>query len=330
MWAFIFRRLLYNIPVYLGIILLVMLALRVQDPVYAFLGKSPDQAQYDRIREDFGLNRPFVVQYVDFVKKIVTLDFSERSWDKRMPVNELIATSIPPTLLITLPQLILTGAIAISIGLIAAFFRGRGIDKTLVFLTVLGMSVSYLVYIVMGQYFGAYWLNQKLDAELFAVQGYDERLSTVGFWAGSPVDALGQWVRYCALPVMIGVIVAIGYDTRFYRAVMVEETNRDYITTAKAKGVGRTKIMFVHMLKNALIPIITRIMITLPFVITGSILVEYYFNIPGMGRTLIEAIRGKDFPVVQTFTALFAAVFIISIILTDVLYALVDPRVRLK
>ncbi len=330
MWAFIFRRLLYNIPVYLGIILLVMLALRVQDPVYAFLGKSPDQAQYDRIREDFGLNRPFVVQYVDFVKKIVTLDFSERSWDKRMPVNELIATSIPPTLLITLPQLILTGAIAISIGLIAAFFRGRGIDKTLVFLTVLGMSVSYLVYIVMGQYFGAYWLNQKLDAELFAVQGYDERLSTVGFWAGSPIDALGQWVRYCALPVMIGVIVAIGYDTRFYRAVMVEETNRDYITTAKAKGVGRTKIMFVHMLKNALIPIITRIMITLPFVITGSILVEYYFNIPGMGRTLIEAIRGKDFPVVQTFTALFAAVFIISIILTDVLYALVDPRVRLK
>ncbi len=330
MWAFIFRRLLYNIPVYLGIILLVMLALRVQDPVYAFLGKSPDQAQYDRIREDFGLNRPFVVQYVDFLKKIVTLDFSERSWDKRMPVNELIATSIPPTLLITVPQLILTGAIAISIGLIAAFFRGRGIDKTLVFLTVLGMSVSYLVYIVMGQYFGAYWLNQRLDAELFAVQGYDERLSTVGFWAGSPVDALGQWVRYCALPVMIGVIVAIGYDTRFYRAVMVEETNRDYITTAKAKGVGRTKIMFVHMLKNALIPIITRIMITLPFVITGSILVEYYFNIPGMGRTLIEAIRGKDFPVVQTFTALFAAVFIISIILTDVLYALVDPRVRLK
>lgn len=330
MWAFIFRRLLYNIPVYLGIILLVMLALRVQDPVYAFLGKSPDQAQYDRIREDFGLNRPFVVQYVDFLKKIVTLDFSERSWDKRMPVNELIATSIPPTLLITVPQLILTGAIAISIGLIAAFFRGRGIDKTLVFLTVLGMSVSYLVYIVMGQYFGAYWLNQRLDAELFAVQGYDERLSTVGFWAGSPVEALGQWVRFCALPVMIGVIVAIGYDTRFYRAVMVEETNRDYITTAKAKGVGRTKIMFVHMLKNALIPIITRIMITLPFVITGSILVEYYFNIPGMGRTLIEAIRGKDFPVVQTFTALFAAIFIISIILTDVLYALVDPRVRLK
>ncbi|MCC5786104.1 MAG: ABC transporter permease [Phycisphaerales bacterium] len=330
MWAFIFRRLLYNIPVYLGIILLVMLALRVQDPVYAFLGKSPDQAQYDRIREDFGLNRPFVVQYLDFLKRIVTLDFSERSWDKRMPVNELIATSIPPTLLITLPQLILTGAIAISIGLIAAFFRGRGIDKTLVFLTVLGMSVSYLVYIVMGQYFGAYWLNQRFDVEFFAVQGYDERLSTVGFWAGSPIDALGQWFRYCALPVMIGVIVAIGYDTRFYRAVMVEETNRDYITTAKAKGVGRTKIMFVHMLKNALIPIITRIMITLPFVITGSILVEYYFNIPGMGRTLIEAIRGKDFPVVQTFTALFAAVFIISIILTDVLYALVDPRVRLK
>ena len=110
---------------------------------------------------------------------------------------------------------------------------------------------------------------------------------------------------------------------------MVEETQRDYIITARAKGAGQAKIMFVHMLKNAMIPIITRIMITLPFLITGSILLEMFFGIPGMGRTLIFAINAKDFPVIQAFTAIFAAIFILTNILTDVLYALVDPRVRL-
>ena len=129
---------------------------------------------------------------------------------------------------------------------------------------------------------------------------------------------------------MISTIVAMGYDTRFYRTVMVEETQRDYIRTARAKGLTERRVMFKHMLKNAMISIITRIMITLPFLVTGSILLEMYFNIPGMGRTLITAIKGLDFPIVQTFTAIFAALFIVSNILTDVLYALVDPRVRLQ
>ena len=132
------------------------------------------------------------------------------------------------------------------------------------------------------------------------------------------------------LPVIIGVIVAMGYDTRFYRAVMVEECSRDYITTALAKGATSKKIMFVHMLKNALIPIITRVMISLPFLIAGSILVEYYFSIPGMGRTMIQAIKSQDFPVVQATVSVFAAFVIVSVILTDVLYAIVDPRVRLS
>jgi peptide/nickel transport system permease protein len=111
---------------------------------------------------------------------------------------------------------------------------------------------------------------------------------------------------------------------------MVEETSRDYITTAVAKGASKPKIMFVHMLKNALIPIITRVMITLPFVVGGSILIETQFRIPGMGRVLIEAITNKDFPIIQAFTAIFAAIFVLSSVLTDVLYALVDPRVRLS
>ena len=178
------------------------------------------------------------------------------------------------------------------------------------------MSISFLVYIILGQYFGAYWLNQRLPGELFAIDGYQ--------------PGIRYWAHYCLLPVLISVIVAMGYDTRFYRAVMVEESARDYITTAQAKGATKRKIMFVHMLKNAMIPIVTRIMTTLPFLITGSILLETYFSIPGMGQTLIEAVRAKDFPVIQTFTAIFAALYIVSNILTDVLYAAFDPRVRLS
>jgi peptide/nickel transport system permease protein len=181
---------------------------------------------------------------------------------------------------------------------------------------VMGMCVSYLVYIIFGQYFGAYRLNEALGREVFAIEGY--------------APGLQAWVHYCLLPVLINIFVAMGYDTRFYRAVMVEESSKDYITTARAKGATRKKIMFVHMLKNAMIPIVTRIMITVPFMVTGSLLVEMYFNIPGMGRTLITAIRSYDFPVIQSFTAMFAALFIVTNILTDVLYALVDPRVRLS
>lgn len=330
MWAYVVRRLLYNIPVYLGIILVVMLALRVNDPVTAYLGKNASQEQIELKRVSFGLDRPFVEQYGSFLWRLVTFNFEERSWETEQPVGEIIGSAIPPTMMITIPQLVLTATLSICVGLISAFFRGRPADKVLVFLAVLGMSISYLVYIVMGQYFGAFWLNEKLGGELFAIQGYDTRLSEPGFWATSLPTALHSWVTYCALPVLIGVIVAMGYDTRFYRAVMVEESTKDYISTAMAKGVGKRRIMFVHMLKNAMIPIITRVMITLPFIITGSILAEYYFNIPGMGATLLQAINAKDFPIVQTFTALFAALFIISNILTDVLYALVDPRVRLQ
>ena len=138
------------------------------------------------------------------------------------------------------------------------------------------------------------------------------------------------WPYFFALPVIISVIVSMGYDTRFYRAVMVEEIERDYITTARAKGASQSKIMFVHMLRNAMIPIITRVMITLPFLVTGSILLEKFFGIPGMGFVLLNAIDNSDFPVIEGFTAIFAGLFIISNIATDVLYAVFDPRVRLQ
>lgn len=325
MWSYILRRVLYSIPVYLGIILLMMAALRVNDPVSAYLGKHASAEQIELKRKSMGLEKSFPRQYVEFVGRVATLNFNGTkeqpysSWkNEGRTVGEVLKEAIGPSLAITVPQLILTTLISITIGLISAFNRGRFIDRTLMVLVVLGMSISVLVFIILGQYFGAYWLNQQLGEgkEIFAISGYER--------------GLDKWAHYCLLPVIIGVVVAMGYDTRFYRAVMVEESSRDYITTAVAKGATPRKIMFVHMLKNAMIPIITRVMITLPFLVTGSILLETYFRIPGMGKLLIDAITNRDFPIVQTFTAIFALIFIASNILTDVLYALVDPRVRLS
>lgn len=376
MWNYIIRRTLYNIPVFLAIILVVMAALRVTDPVSAHLGKNASQEQIELKTKAMGLDQPFVVQYGVFLRDLALLwkpipdeeeaasagdddtfpaegdgsadagpgepvpDEAEapvkekpspwkrrvtRSWDQDIPVTKMIFDAVPPSIAVMAPTLFVTASIAIVVGLISAFNRGRTADKTLMFLAVTGMSVSVLVYIIIGQYFGAYLPKQKSDAWPFAVAVDASAAGGRNFFY-----VPSNWVKYCMLPVIINVIVALGYDTRFYRAVMVEETRKDYIRTARAKGASTTRVMFVHMLKNAMIPIITRIMISLPFVVTGSILIEVYFNIPGMGRTLINAINAKDFPVIQTFTALFALLFILSNILTDVLYALADPRVRLS
>ena len=324
MWNYVARRLLYNIPVFLGIILILMLLLRSgTPPEYAFLGKGATEQDLIDIRQKLGLDQPFLVQYVQFLKSVVTVDFQAESWSlPGRTVGDLLGDAYLPSLMITLPALCLTALISICIALVSAFNRGRLVDRTLMVAAVIGMSVSFLVYIIIGQYFGAFRLGQwlaetnRLDGELFAIEGFEASFS--------------GWFKYCLLPVMISVIVAMGYDTRFYRAVMVEESSKDYMVTAKAKGAGRIKVMFVHMLKNAMIPIITRIMTTLPFLIMGSLLLERFFSIPGMGNTLLSAVYDRDFPVIQSFTALFAVIFILSNILTDVLYAVVDPRVRLS
>jgi len=317
MWAYIVRRLLYNIPVYLGIIALLMVALRVNDPVWGFLGKNADQEAYDVKKAAMGLDRPFYEQYFGLLGELGSLDFERESWTQQgRTVGEIVTDAIGPSLAITVPSLVLTTLIALVIAIISAYTRGRLPDRLLMVSAVLGMSISFLVYIILGQYWGAYVLNERIGAEVFAIQGYE--------------PGIQNWKTFCLLPVLISTIVAVGYDTRFYRAVMVEETNRDYIVTARAKGATKGKIMFVHMLKNAMIPIVTRVMITLPFLVMGSLLLEVYFNIPGMGRALYDAIRANDFPVTEILVALFAGLFILTVILTDVLYALVDPRVRLR
>lgn len=291
-------------------------------------------------------------QYFSALGRIVTLSFDQRSWSvESQSVGNIISSSVVPSLSVTLPVLILTTIISTSLGLLASFNRGKPLDRGVMFLAVLGMSISYLVYVIVGQYFGAQWPRLAFDVEIFSTFGYEpvlplwERVQaslqesgiedpgffrTLLAWFAATPGTLSKWPYYCLLPVIIGVIVAMGYDTRFYRAVMVEECNKDYIRTARAKGASNKRVMFKHMLRNALIPIITRVMISLPFIIMGSLLVEIYFGIPGMGQQLFIAITNKDFPVVEGITALLAAIFIVTNILTDVLYAIVDPRVTLK
>lgn len=291
-------------------------------------------------------------QYFAALQRIVTLRFNQKSWSvESQGVGDIIASSIVPSLSVTLPVLILTTLISTSLGLLASFNRGKPLDRGVMFLAVLGMSISYLVYVIVGQYFGAQWPRLAFNLEIFSTFGYepvlplwdrvqaslqDNGVERPGFfrtllaWFAAVPGSIKHWPYYCLLPVIIGVIVAMGYDTRFYRAVMVEECNKDYIRTARAKGASNRRVMYRHMLRNALIPIITRVMISLPFIIMGSLLVEIYFGIPGMGQQLFNAITNKDFPVVEAITALLAAIFIITNILTDVLYAVVDPRVTLK
>jgi len=324
-WKYIVRRTLYCIPVYLGILLLLMLVLRVRDPVPAFMGKNATEQDIAAKRAEVGLDQPFYKQYGNFVGQLLTFNFSEESWQQKgRSVGEIVGGGIGPTLALTVPALALTTIISVCISLIAAWFRGRLADRLLVFLAVLGMSISFLVYIIVGQYLLGYSIRSE-DWAPFAISGY-ESVRQAGLWE----YLTSKWPYYCLLPVLISVIVSMGYDTRFYRAVMVEESQRDYITTARAKGASEGRIMFFHLLKNAMIPVITRVSISIPFLITGSFLLEMYFRIPGVGRALITAVSQADFPVVQTIGAVFAAAYLATNLLTDVLYAMVDPRVRLS
>jgi peptide/nickel transport system permease protein len=163
---------------------------------------------------------------------------------------------------------------------------------------------------VAGQYFIAF------KAGLFQIYGYSSGL-------------VGRW-SYLYLPILIQVVVGVGYDVRFYRSVMVDEVSKQYVTTAYAKGLSRRTVMFKHMLKNALIPIITRVMIAVPFLVTGSLLIEKFFGIPGLGSQMLDAIGEQDYPVIKALTFLVSTLFILANILTDVLYAWADPRVRLR
>ena len=310
MISFLVRRTLYAVPVLLGVALITLLLFNVAggDPVAIKLGKNPSPAEVAALRIELGLDQPFLMQYVDFLRQIVTLDFG-RSWSDNTPVREIFWRGIAPTLSLSLPAFLMGSLIAVTVSLLVSFFRGSVLDRATTAAAIAGISVSSLVYILVGQ-----WLLAD-QWKLFPIWGYE-------YGAGA--------IYFLALPIIIWILLSVGTDVRYYRTVALEEISRDYVRTARSKGLDERTVLFRHVLRNCAVPIITRMTIAIPFLITGSFLLEIFFGIPGLGSTLYTAITSSDLPVVKAFTMIGAVLYVLFNIIADLLYALFDPRIRLQ
>lgn len=319
MWAYVVRRLGYGVAVVFGVLLfLFVLFFTVTDPddiARRALGEKALPEVIERWKANHGYDRPLWPWQdwgdnllFDHYTRMLTFHFGKSDADDS-DIAERIREGIGPSLALTVPMFALGLGVGILLSLFVAFFRETYIDRMGVFLCVLAMSVSILLYII-----GAQYLIGKL-LRWFPISGFDP----------SPSVA---W-RFLALPIVVGVLSAFGSNVRFYRTVFVEETHRDYVRTARAKGCGEGRIMLHHVLRNALIPILTNVVLAIPFLFTGSLLLESFFGIPGLGSMTVDAINGNDFAVLRTMVYIGSLLFVGGQILTDISYALVDPRVRL-
>jgi peptide/nickel transport system permease protein len=310
-YLYAFRRLLYVIPVVLGVcaIIFVLFNVVAPDPTLIMLGKHASLEQMNDLRRELGLNRPWPDQYWDIVKSAFTFDFG-RSWNTKQEIITMIKSGAIPSLTLSVPAFVISTILALLISLLVAFFRGKLIDKLTVFICVSMMSISSLAYILFGQWFFAYKLGW------FEISGY--------------LNGFPDFIPFILLPVLIWVLLGVGPDVRFYRTIILDEIYQDYVRTAKAKGLSEKLILFKHVLKNAMIPILTYVIIQIPFLILGALLLESFFSIPGLGSLTLNAVNSSDFPVIKAMTVLSAVAYILFSVLTDILYTIVDPRVRLS
>ncbi len=312
MTSYILRRLWQMLPTMLGVILLVFLLFNWVggDPAYVLAGKMSNPEQIANIRRQLGIDQPFYIQLWIFIKQILTFDFGS-SWSTGETVANIITTRLGPSLTVLIPLTILETVLAVALALGIAFVRGSLTDRAVMVACTVGMSISILVYIIVFQYWFAYKLG------LFPVQG----------WGNSLAENL---FRYSMLPILIGLAVSVAPSLRLYRTFVLDEVNQDYVRTARAKGVSERRILWVHVLRNAAIPIITHVMSNLPALLIGAFLIERFFSIPGIGREVILAVERSDFPVIKAITVYVAAATMLFNLLTDLLYQAVDPRVELK
>ena len=312
MTAYILRRLWQMIPTLAGVILLIFFIFKFfgGDPAEILGGQAANQEQIDLIRKELGLDRPWWVQLGIFVQDIFTFDFG-KSWMTKEQVSAIFLSRLPATLTITLPILLLEVLLAIPIALAVAYYRGQLFDRAVMIVCVLAMSVSFLVYIIVGQYFLAF------EWGLFPVQGWSDSV-----WK--------NLVTYAPLPILLAVLVSLAPQTRLYRTFFLDEIKHDYVRTARAKGLSEGRILTRHVLRNAMIPILTNVALLLPGVFVGSFLLEIFFSIPGLGREIYLAVNRSDYPVIQAFTVYLAVLTMLINLTADVLYKFVDPRVQLK
>jgi len=312
MAAYLIRRLWQMIPTLAGVVLLVFVLFKFfgGDPAEILGGLNATPEQIDAIRQQLGLNEPWYVQLWIFVKSIVTFDWG-KSWATNEAVSNLFATRLPATLTVMLPILILDVIVALPIAMWVAYRRGSLADRTIMVVTTVALSISFLVYIIVGQYLFGFQLGW------FPVQG----------WSDSTLTNL---TTYVPLPVMLAVMVGIAPQTRLYRTFFLDELGQDYVRTARAKGLTEGPVLFKHVLRNAMIPILTNVSLALPSVFVGSFLIEVFFSIPGLGREVLLAVNRSDYPVIQAVTVYLAALTMVINLATDVLFKLVDPRVVFK
>lgn len=306
MTAYIIRRVLYVIPVVFGVALITFILFNVVgwNAAAQMLGKRATPEEIAVLQKQLGLSGPLYEQFAHYLKQIVTFDFG-RSFATNQKISTLIRDGVLPSLSLAVPIFIIDLVVAIGVALFAAFYRNTWLDRAIVVLAVMGMSVSMLVYIIAGQYLVAYkW-------ELFPIWGFES-------------------VKYLILPVIIGVVSGLGSGVRFYRTVMLDEMYQDYVRTAFAKGNAERSVLFKHVLKNAMIPILTSVVLSIPFLYTGNLLLENFFGIPGLGYLSVEAIFSTDYPVIKAVVFVGSVMYVFASLLTDICYALVDPRIKLR
>lgn len=280
------------------------------DQTYTLIGKNATAQQIADVRHELGYDQPFLTRYAGFLADLATLDLgtSNASGER---VSRMLARTVPVTLALMLPGFLLGNLLGIALGLAAARRRGQWSDRLISGLSVSGMSISFLIIIIALQVL----LSTPYGLNLFPVRGWQ-------------VSDLPSYLHYVTVPTAALVLVTLGYNTRFYRAVFVEEYGRDHIRTARAFGASPAVIMWRHVLKNSLVPIITRFLFSIPLVvISGSLLIESYFGIPGVGKVTFEAITSGDQPVLKAVVALTAVAFVLIQLVADMLYRVVDPRV---
>ena len=323
MLRYVARRLGEAIPTTVGILLLTFALFNVVggSPAEVILGKNASAESIAAFNRKWGYDKPLLIgrfgslegwgglegcldsQFFNFVGGICKGDFGY-SVENQEPVVEVLKRGIGPSLSLTVPILVGGVIVALMLALLAAALRGGWVDRTILLASAVLMSVNYVVWVLAGQFFLSF------KAGLFPVWGYESAF-------------------YLVLPVAIGILSSLGPDVRFFRTAILDEVYKPYVLTARAKGLSPTVIMTRHVLRNALIPIVTYVSLSIPYLFTGSLLLESFFGIPGLGSVSINSIHSADMAVVRAIVVLGALLYQFVNLSTDILYAVLDPRVRI-
>ena len=314
MLRYVAKRIWETVPTTVGVLLLTFALFNVVggSPAEAILGKNATAESIAAFNRKWGYDRPLFIgepgrrldsQFVRFVADLCRGDFGY-SVENQEPVIDVLRRGVGPSLSLTVPILLGGVALGLMLAMVSASYRGRAPDKAVLLASTALMSVNYVVWVLAGQFFLSY------KAGLFPVWGYESAF-------------------YLVLPVAIGILSSLGTDIRFFRTAILDEMYRPYVLTARAKGLSRGAILVRHVLRNALIPIVTYVSLSIPYLFTGSLLLESFFGIPGLGSVSINAIHSSDMAVVRTVVVLGALLYQFVNLATDLLYAALDPRVRL-